>query len=181
MLYGWASMGMSGANDDDRRKPRGQHAAKDAAGRNQRAPGHPFISVTIPSDFAASREIQKRIVESAVKAGYDSQCAFAIKLALEEAMINAIKHGNHLDPAKDIRVRYRVTPRETEITIEDQGPGFDRQCIPDPTADENIEKCSGRGILLIEAYMNDVSYECGGRRVRMIKKNASATPPAHGA
>lgn len=165
-------MGASGANDDDRRERRGPNAASNRptprSGQNKK---RPFTSVTIPSDFSSSREIQKQIVDEAVKAGFNSQCTFAIKLALEEAMINAIKHGNHLDPSKSINIAYRVDSERAEIIIEDEGSGFDRRCVPDPTADENIEKCSGRGILLIEAYMNSVTYECGGRRVRLIKKN----------
>jgi len=103
--------------------------------------------------------------------GYDSQSAFAIKLALEEALINAIKHGNKLDRSKLVRIEARVQQDETEIIIEDQGPGFDRSCVPDPTAEENIDKCSGRGILLMEAYMNHVEWSNYGRRVRMIKRN----------
>jgi serine/threonine-protein kinase RsbW len=86
-------------------------------------------------------------------------------------MINAIKHGNKLDPSKQVHVSYRITPTQAEIMIEDEGPGFDRHCVPDPTTDENIHKCSGRGILLMEAYMNAVEFSAGGRRVRMVKRN----------
>lgn len=171
-------MGTSGANEDDGRKRRKPDSASNRSARTSRSSeSRPFVSVTISSDFSSSRDIQKRIVDEAVKAGFNSQSAFAIKLALEEAMINAIKHGNHLDPSKSITVRYRVDSELAEITIEDQGPGFDRRCVPDPTADENIEKCSGRGLLLIEAYMNSVHYESGGRRLRLIKRNEPDVMP----
>ncbi len=163
-------MGMTGANEDDRRKRRPAAAGGASAPKSQTG-NPPLERLTIASDFSASREIQKKIVESAVRAGYNSQCAFAIKLALEEAMINAIKHGNRLDPSKSVHLAWRITPERAEIFIEDEGTGFDRQGVPDPTADENIEKCSGRGILLIEAYMNSVAYDRGGRRVRMVKLN----------
>lgn len=162
-------MSITGANDDDRSKKRhagGPRPSSDAA-RVESAP----VRVTIPSDFGASREIQKQIIDKAARLGFSSQSIFAIKLALEEAMINAIKHGNKLDPAKNVHIAYHVTPKQAEITVEDEGPGFDRHCVPDPTADENIEKCSGRGILLMEAYMNSVEYSACGRRVKMIKKN----------
>lgn len=125
----------------------------------------------IASDFAAGREVQKRILDAVCRCGYLADSTFAIKLALEEALINAIKHGNKFDPEKKVVVEARVTPDETEIVIEDQGPGFKRNCVPDPTREENLEKCSGRGILLMEAYMDSVQYSCGGRRVRLIKRN----------
>jgi serine/threonine-protein kinase RsbW len=130
------------------------------------------VKLVIPSDPAAVRGIQDRILQQVSDHGYDSQCHFAVKLALEEALINAIKHGNRLDPNKKVHVEYKVDPRQVEITIEDEGPGFDRHGVPDPTLDENIEKCSGRGILLIEAYMTSVQWSRGGRRVSMVfRKN----------
>jgi len=57
------------------------------------------------------------------------------------------------------------------IVIEDEGSGFARALVPDPTLEENLEKSSGRGIHLIEAYMNEVRWSRGGRRLRMVKKN----------
>jgi serine/threonine-protein kinase RsbW len=130
------------------------------------------LNFTIPSDFTAElRDVQKRILDRVENCRFDSQSIFAIKLALEEALINAIKHGNKLDPRKKVTVAAKVTPRRCEIQIEDQGPGFRRSGVPDPTADENLLKCSGRGILLMEAYMDKVDWSRGGRRVKMIKRN----------
>jgi serine/threonine-protein kinase RsbW len=108
------------------------------------------------------------------KAGFDSDSQFAIKLALEEALINAIKHGNKLDKSKRVKVEWRVTPQVAEIEIEDEGPGFDRTSVPDPTNEHNLEKLTGRGILLIEAYMTRVEYSNGGRRVKLIRHNQAA-------
>lgn len=129
------------------------------------------LRFTIRSDFQEGHEVQKQILHDVEKAGFNSQSTFAIKLALEEALINAIKHGNKFDPNKQVTIEARVTPAETEIIIEDEGPGFQRVCVPDPTLEENLEKCSGRGILLMEAYMTRVEWTHGGRRVRMVKKN----------
>jgi len=70
-----------------------------------------------------------------------------------------------------VKVHAKITPKKAEIMIEDEGPGFDRSSVPDPTVAENLEKCSGRGILLIEAYMTQVSWDRGGRRLRMVKIN----------
>ena len=107
--------------------------------------------------------------------GFDSHSIFAIKLATEEALINAVKHGNRQDPRKLVHIECNVTSEKVEIMIEDEGPGFDRRDVPDPTLEENLEKCSGRGILLIETYMDDVEYSNNGRRVRMIKYNEPET------
>jgi serine/threonine-protein kinase RsbW len=117
------------------------------------------------------REVQNRILEAVKANGFDGQNFFAINLALEEALTNAIKHGNRHHPGKKVIVEAKVTPKKFEITIEDEGEGFNRKSVPDPTIIENIEKCSGRGILLIEAYMTRVSWDRGGRRLKMVKRN----------
>ena len=129
------------------------------------------LKFTIDSDFAQGHEVRDRILQDVVRCGYDSKSTWAIKLALEEAMINAMKHGNRMDPRKKVHIEAKVGPRQTEIVIEDEGPGFDRRRVPDPTADENLCKCSGGGILLIEAYMTSVKWTKQGRRLRMIRVN----------
>ena len=148
-----------------------------AASRNGAARNHAPMTFTIRSDFSAGHDVQKRILDAVEKAGFNSQSTFAIKLALEEALINAIKHGNKLDLKKNVHIEATVTPTLTEITIEDEGPGFDRKSVPDPTLEENLDKCSGRGILLMEAYMNRVEWSRGGRRVHMVKKNEADLLP----
>jgi serine/threonine-protein kinase RsbW len=126
---------------------------------------------TISSNHDAQAVAQDQILERVEKAGFKGSEFFAIKLALEEALVNAIRHGNRLDPAKHVRIEARITPKKVEFLIEDEGPGFDRKGVPDPTAEENLEKCSGRGILLIESYMSRVWWDRGGRRLRMIKEH----------
>jgi serine/threonine-protein kinase RsbW len=137
--------------------------------------------MTIASDYADAREVQRLILEEIDKAGFDHDTQFGIKLALEEAIINAIKHGNKLNKQKQVHVEWRVTPDMVEIIIEDEGPGFDRSSVPDPTHDGNLEKLTGRGILLIESYMSDVQWSKGGRRVRLVKKNPGTTRGAKSA
>jgi serine/threonine-protein kinase RsbW len=129
------------------------------------------VKFTIPSDLAAVREVQSSILDDIKRHGYGSESTFAIKLALEEVLINAIKHGNKFDPKKKVHVESNVTREMAEIIIEDEGAGFERVEVPDPTLTENLTKCSGRGILLIEAYMSSVEYSNKGRRVRLTKKN----------
>lgn len=154
--------------DGDPIPPAGS-AAEAVAGGRSFAMGQQVY--TIASDFAAGRAVQNQILEEIRRNGYSGNCYFAINLALEEALTNAIRHGNRLDASKKVHVEARITPQRVEISIEDEGPGFDRQEIPDPTAEENLEKCSGRGILLIESYMNSVRWDRGGRRLRMVKDN----------
>jgi serine/threonine-protein kinase RsbW len=126
---------------------------------------------TIPSNHDAQAAAQDQILDRVGKAGFNGSEFFAIKLALEEALVNAIRHGNRLDPAKRVHIEARITPQKVEFLIEDEGPGFDRKGVPDPTAEENLEKCSGRGILLMESYMSRVWWDRGGRRLRMIKEH----------
>jgi serine/threonine-protein kinase RsbW len=129
------------------------------------------LKFTIASDYEQGRDVQARLVEEIERVGFAEQSLFAVKLALEEALINAIKHGNKLDPSKNVHVEARIDSQRVEISIEDEGPGFKRDTVPDPTADENLCKCSGRGILLIEAYMTSAKWSKNGRRLTIIKKN----------
>ena len=131
------------------------------------------VRKTIPSDYADAREVQRLIREEVERAGFDPDSQFAIKLALEEAMINAIKHGNQLDPRKRVTVEWNVTPQTAEIAVEDEGPGFDRKSVPDPTHADNIEKLTGRGILLIESYMHKVEWSKQGRRLKLTRHNVA--------
>lgn len=126
---------------------------------------------TIPSDYAAGRDVQNHILDDVVNCGFTGQNLFAIKLALEEAIINGIKHGNRLDAAKKVRIEARITLKRFTVSVEDEGPGFHRAKVPDPTLEENLEKCSGRGILLMEAYMTRVRWDRGGRRITLVKEN----------
>ncbi|MEA2710553.1 MAG: serine/threonine-protein kinase RsbW [Phycisphaerales bacterium] len=175
-------MGVAGSNRHNQRR----EAASDASrantsaaaarngngGRGGRSTKLKPLHFTIRSDVAASRDVHKSIMDRVEAQHYDEQSTFAIRLALEEGLMNAIKHGNKLDPKKTVHVEAKVTPKSTEIIIEDQGKGFHREAVPDPCAEENLLKCSGRGILLMEAYMDKVEYSHGGRRVKMVKKKA---------
>ena len=130
-----------------------------------------FRSVVMPSDFSESKRIADAILEHLTLSDFTERAVFATKLALEEAFANAIKHGNKGDPAKRVHVRYSVCPDRVVIIITDEGPGFDPSAIPDPTADERLEIPTGRGILLMRAYMNDVEYNAAGNQVKLTCLN----------
>lgn len=101
--------------------------------------------------------------------GYDEQEQFGVHLALEEAFMNAIQHGNHGDAAKRLFVESLITPEKIDISIADEGTGFDPEGLPDPRQGNNLYKCSGRGVLLIRAYMDVVEYNDRGNCVHLIK------------
>jgi serine/threonine-protein kinase RsbW len=128
--------------------------------------------LVIASDFAAARTAEDAVLQELSQHGYAGGCLFAIKLAMEEGLNNAIRHGNGLDPRKTVQLEYDVGPDRLVLEIADQGAGFDPDAVPDPTADENLEKPSGRGIMLMRAYMDEVRYSRDGRQVRMVKRRA---------
>ena len=123
----------------------------------------------IPSTYDAARAVEDSVLEELDRYGYDETATFAVKLALEESLNNAIKHGNGLDPEKMVEVLYDVNAQRVRITVADQGNGFDPGRVPDPTTDENLEKPCGRGILLMRAYMDEVCFSECGRQVKMTK------------
>jgi serine/threonine-protein kinase RsbW len=125
----------------------------------------------ISSDLESARKLEEEILRLASESGYGEGATFAIKLALEEGLANAIKHGNRCDCAKTVEFRLDIDPSKLEFTITDQGCGFDPACVPDPTAEENLEKPSGRGIMLMRAYMDEVRYNPAGNQVYMLKRN----------
>ena len=98
---------------------------------------------------------------------------FAVHLSLEEAFVNAIRHGNHDDPTKTISVDCLITPDKFDISIADEGYGFDPQGIPDPRCNSNLYKSSGRGVLLIQSYMDVVEYNSRGNCIHMVKYRTS--------
>jgi len=100
-------------------------------------------------------------------AGYSEKDLFGMRLALEEAIVNAIRHGNKGDPAKIVQVRYRVTE------IQDEGPGFNPDNIPDPLAPENLESPTGRGLFLIRYYMTSITFNERGNCLTLYKERTA--------
>lgn len=102
--------------------------------------------------------------------GYPEKEVFGIRLALEEAIVNGIKHGNRNDPARRIRIHCRAEAGRLRVRIADQGDGFDPEQVPDPTAPENLERPCGRGVYLMRAYMDTVCYNSKGNCVTLSKR-----------
>jgi serine/threonine-protein kinase RsbW len=125
--------------------------------------------VEIPSDPAAARQVEEQIEQQLRSNAFSEREIFSIRLALEEALVNAIKHGNGFDRNKKVRISYGVCPERFDILISDEGCGFDPTDVPDPTAFENLERPCGRGLMLMRHYMSVVNYNASGNAVVMTK------------
>lgn len=126
-------------------------------------------TATVSNDATQIDAVQNAVVEAMDRCGYSKASKFAVRLALAEAIANAFHHGHRaMPPALPVFVTFGVTPTEVAISVEDQGPGFDPDAVPDPTLDENLEAPSGRGLMLIRAYMTRVRYNSKGNRVEMV-------------
>jgi serine/threonine-protein kinase RsbW len=111
--------------------------------------------------------VLEQLVAAAQRWGFPDRNLFGIRLSLEEAIINGVRHGNKLDPTKVVYVRYSLDAEALEVEIEDQGPGFDPEAVPDPTSDDGLGVPSGRGLLLMRHFMTEVCYHAPGNRVRL--------------
>lgn len=125
--------------------------------------------IRITSDTSAGQAVQERIVKRLEELEFSSRDLFGMRLALEEALVNAIKHGNRMDRNKHVEIFCQIHEDAVHIEIEDEGPGFFLNDVPDPTADENLERPCGRGIMLMRSFMNTVEYNERGNRV-ILKK-----------
>jgi serine/threonine-protein kinase RsbW len=105
---------------------------------------------------------------------YPEDDIFAVRLAAYEAVNNAFQHGNESDLSKFIYFRYLVTPDEVLLEVEDQGPGFDPDQVPDPLAQENLERPGGRGLFLMRAHMSWVAFNQQGNRVTLGKQRSNS-------
>lgn len=122
----------------------------------------------LPNRREAIEQAAQDIVQALEAENFDPTAVFAIRLALEEALTNAYKHGNREDPDKTVTLEWNIDPRRVMIEISDEGEGFDPGTVPDPTAEENIEIPSGRGIVLMQSFMTKVEYLPPGNRVRLV-------------
>jgi serine/threonine-protein kinase RsbW len=116
-------------------------------------------------------KVADALLEEMQGKGYSEVAVFAVRLAVEEALNNAIRHGNAMDPCKTAELVYEVTDEQVDLRISDEGPGFDCHQVPDPTLDENLDKPTGRGLMLMRAYMDTVEYNEKGNGLHMVKFN----------
>lgn len=127
------------------------------------------FEVLIPSDYESGQAVVERIMAAVDHAGFASRDVFGIRLSVDEAVVNAIKHGNKLNPQKSVRIDFRLHPQGVRIEVEDEGPGFSPEDVPDPTSDENLERPCGRGLMLMRQFMTRIEYNPKGNLVVLEK------------
>ena len=133
----------------------------------------PFVELrqSLPSQIALISPFVDELMRFIARYRNQEDSGLEIEMALREALANAIVHGNKEDPHKRVYVACHCTPEgEVSITVQDDGQGFDRNAVPDPTTTENLLVKHGRGIYLIKTSMDEVRFEQGGALVYMRKK-----------
>jgi serine/threonine-protein kinase RsbW len=134
------------------------------------------IDLELPSDLSLMNAVLEYLLDRVAKLGLVQIEQSNLFVALDEAFVNAVKHGNRNDPGKLLRVTAELSAREAIFTVEDEGDGFDVREIPDPRDPANLFKSSGRGVLLIYNIMDEVEYSEHGTRLKMVKKRPESWP-----
>jgi serine/threonine-protein kinase RsbW len=148
--------------------PSNSHA-EDAVCPVSRDAGGPWVLVTLRHGQEAA-PLLERVAAAMTERGYAPRDVMGLHLALEEAIVNALHHGNGNDPRKRVVVRYAVGPEEVLAEVEDEGRGFYPELVPDPTAPENRDKECGRGLLLMRHFTTWVRFHGRGNRVTLCKR-----------
>ena len=131
------------------------------------------FELTVPSRLEEMTAVHALVDEALREYRLSEDLAHWIELTISESMINAIQHGNKADPAKKATLKISSTGESIEIIVEDQGGGFKLDKVADPTDSANLLKPSGRGILIIRSFMDEVDLtirEGGGSSLRMVKR-----------
>ena len=130
--------------------------------------------IELPSERGASRLIMEDLLEQLGIHGWAPSDIFAIHLAVEESIVNAIVHGNKLDTSKVVRVACVISPTLARIEVIDEGPGFDPGSVPDCRLEDRLEAASGRGVMLMRNFMTRIEYNALGNHV-LLEKQRSAS------
>lgn len=128
-----------------------------------------MTEATLPSKSGAHLPLMEEILDQLKQLGWDGRDYFGVQMALEESLSNAIRHGNGLDESKQVQVACKVSDQRFWLQVEDEGDGFIPNKVADCTSDEGLEATGGRGMLLIEAYMNEVKHNERGNQITMEK------------
>lgn len=127
------------------------------------------IEKRIPSTPTDGKQIVDDLLAKLSELGWEEHDVFGIHLAVEEALVNAIKHGNQDNPEKFVDVILRLSSENFFVQVTDQGQGFNPSDVPDPTDEDNIDLPSGRGLMLMRSFMSLVEYNSAGNSVTMAK------------
>ena len=127
----------------------------------------------MPSRIETVAAAAAAVAEFVGRFGVSDDAAYGIDMAVREAVTNAVLHGNRQDENKTVDIVLKSLPDAVEISVHDQGHGFNPEDVPDPTATENLLKASGRGIFFMRTFMDEVNWLIrpeGGTTVRMLKR-----------
>lgn len=136
---------------------------------------HESIEFELPGVISIMHVVLDYLLRRVEKLGVVKSEQSNLFVALDEAFVNAVKHGNKFDASKNIRIAAEVSKQEARFTVEDEGEGFDFNNIPDPLDPENLFKPSGRGVLFIYNIMDEVEYSKRGNRLTMVKRSDPST------
>lgn len=124
----------------------------------------------VPSVTGAGQPMLSELLAALAREEWSERDIFGVHLAVEEALVNAIRHGNQADDSKHVSMSCQLRPDCLIVEIADEGEGFDPSVVPDCTAEENLDRPSGRGIMLMKNFMSRVEYVDGGNRVILEKR-----------
>lgn len=129
------------------------------------------VSYTLESTLASVNKAEQAAGEVAAKSGFEEDDCGRIAMAVREATVNAVLHGNRYDPSKRVTISFESTPETLTVTVRDEGEGLDPAQLPNPLAPENLLKESGRGIFLIRTFMDEIRFRTmsPGNEITMIK------------
>jgi len=132
----------------------------------------------IPSEAGAGKRILDEVLAQLASHEWGQHDIFGVHLAMEEALVNAIKHGNRCDSSKSIHVICELSHERLQVKIRDEGAGFDPDAVPDCTKQDRLEMPCGRGVLLMRSFMSSVEFHDNGNCVVMTKKRAGGEDAA---
>ncbi|MEC8553872.1 MAG: ATP-binding protein [Planctomycetota bacterium] len=130
------------------------------------------LAKTIPSSTDVGHEVIEQLLTALTEAAWEGSDLFHVQMAAEEAMVNAVTHGNKKSVDKSVEIEFRVSPECVELRFRDEGEGFSPDEIPDPTDDEHLADVHGRGVFLIRRMMTEVTYNDRGNEVTMVKRKS---------
>ncbi len=131
------------------------------------------VDEALPSELGSVDAAEETVVGVATDAGFPEDELHRIAMAVREAMVNAVVHGNRYSARKKVRLRVVQGPGRITITVGDEGEGFEMETVPDPLSEENLLRHSGRGLLLIQAFMDAVDVKkvgSAGTEITMVKR-----------
>jgi len=127
-------------------------------------------TIRIPSSVKKIRQVSDKIIPLLSDRKIEKSDIFDIRLAVEEAVINAIEHGNSKNKGLSVEVSFTISADRIEVSIQDEGPGFDHCVLPDPTKDKNVLRAHGRGVYIMHKLMDEIHYNDKGNKVTLIKR-----------